>query len=143
MSIRICGQAYGQRCTLEIAGDTLTWRALRAGTAENIVTTVHDVRDARFVELTWSYAGLAIAILGVIWAASETPWLGALVACLGVGLVAWRRVHPRRFLILELADRRLLLVVDEAGPDTARMLVGRIDEALATGEAPLRPPTLP
>ena len=47
----LTGRAYGHRATLELTGDTLTWRAQR-GTprvAENIATTPHDVQGARLV----------------------------------------------------------------------------------------------
>src|ERR1041385_847943 len=72
--IVIAGHPYGRRCTLEVAGDTLTWRAERGmpPTPENIVTTGHDVRHARYDVLAWSYAGLALAALGALWAASES-----------------------------------------------------------------------
>jgi len=50
-----------------------TWRAQRGAelVAENIATTVHDIREARWVNLVWSRGGFALAGLGAILAASE------------------------------------------------------------------------
>src|SRR3954471_22513857 len=69
----ITGQAYGRRATLQVTGDTLMWRAQRGArhTAENIATTVHDVRNARWHDRSWSRCGAALIALGAMWAASE------------------------------------------------------------------------
>jgi len=143
--IVITGHAYGRRCTLEVGGDTLTWRAQRGmpPVAENIVTTVHDVRHARFLILGWSYAGIALALLGALWAASESIVVGGLGLIAGLALVAYRRSQPRQQLVLDLADRRLVMAVGPDSATPARDLVARVDRALATGEAPLAPPPLP
>jgi len=140
----ITGHAYGQRCTLEIAGDTLTWRAQRGmpPTAENIVTTVHDVRHARWVVRAWSYVGLALALLGMLWVASgEGVLLGGAALLGGLGLVAYRRSQPRQQLVLELAaDRSLVMNIGPDCSDAARDLVARVDRALTSGEVPVPPP---
>jgi len=143
--IVITGHAYGRRCTLEVAGDTLTWRAQRGmpPTPENIVTTVHDVRHARFDVLAWSHAGLALAALGALWAASESLLVGGLALALGLALVFYRRSQPRQQLVLDLTDRRLVLAVAPACSASARQLVARVDRALTSGEIPLTPPPLP
>jgi hypothetical protein len=140
----ITGRAYGRRATLEIAGDTLTWRARRGDhdVAENIATTVHDIRAARWHNLGWSPGGVALVGLGAIWAASEglAAGLGAMLA--GLALVVWRRLQPRRYLVLDIGDRRLILQVSDASAGSARELAGRIHRALASGE-PRSTPTLP
>jgi hypothetical protein len=142
MPIVIVGQAYGRRATLELAGDTLTWRALR-GVAENIVTTVHDVKNPRFIELRWSRAGLAIAVLGAVFAARENLWLGLATVATALAFVAWRRTHPRYFLAFDVGDRRLILKVVATSAQEARVLSERIESALASGEVPATPPMLP
>jgi hypothetical protein len=150
MAVVITGHAYGRRATLEIAGDTLTWRA-RRGTfprtgplvSENIVTTIHDVRLAQWLELPWSYAGFATIALGVAWILTETLLPGAIAVGVGAALVGWRRAHPRQFLILDVGDRRLVLKVALPSAAPARSLAERVDRAHATGEVPSLPPTLP
>ena len=142
MPIVIAGQAYGRRATLELAGDTLTWRASR-GVAENIVTTVHDVKNPRWIELRWSRAGFAVAILGLIFAARENLWVGLATIVAGLAFVAWRRTHPRYFLAFDVGDRRLVLKVVATSAQEARVLSERIESALASGEVPATPPMLP
>ncbi|MCW5806527.1 MAG: hypothetical protein KIT31_29450 [Deltaproteobacteria bacterium] len=148
-AVVITGLAYGRRATLEISGDTLTWRARRGtfssgpSVPENIVTTVHDVRFARWLELPWSYAGTATLALGVALALTGAPLGGAIAAAAGLALLVWRRTHPRQFLILDVGDRRLVLRVALPSAAPARSLAERVDRALASGEAPLSPPTLP
>src|SRR3954466_106042 len=90
--IVITGHAYGRRATLEITGDTLMWRAQRGAEriAENIVTTVHDVRSARWRALAWSRGGGALIGLGALWAASEGVVAGGATAAAGLALVIWR-----------------------------------------------------
>jgi hypothetical protein len=140
----ITGTAHGRRATIEIAGDTLTWRARRGLTpvAENIVTTVHDVRLARWIVLRHSWAGLSIAILGGIWIASE-GLVGAVAIAVGLALMAWRLTHPRQYLVLDLGQSHLVMRVTLASTEPARILAGRIDRALQTGELPSSPPMLP
>jgi hypothetical protein len=134
--IVITGRAYGRRATLEIAGDTLMWRAQRGARrlSENIATTIHDVRDARWHDLAWSGGGLVLLGLGAMWAASE-----GVVA----GLVLWRRLRPRHILVLDVGDRRLVMRVTEVSAPPARALAARIQRTLASGETPRVTPTLP
>ena len=140
MPIVIVGQAYGRRATLELAGDTLTWRASR-GVAENIVTTVHDAKNPRFIELRWSRAGLAVAILGIVFAVRENLWVGLATIASGLAFVLWRRLHPRYFLAFDAGDRRLYLKVTPGSATEARVLTDRIESA--SGELPASPPMLP
>jgi hypothetical protein len=143
----ITGSAYGRRATLEVNGNTLVWRATKGGLApvpENIVTTVHEVRSARYVALRWSYAGLGLAALAGIWAAAlDSPLVGAIGALAGAGLVGWRLTHPRYFLVLDIGDRRLVLRLALESISEARSIAGRIQNALASGEEPSSPPMLP
>jgi hypothetical protein len=143
--IVITGHAYGRRATLEIAGDTLMWRAQRGAQriAENIATTVHDVRDARWRHLAWSRGGIVLVGLGAIWAASEGLLAGVTTAAIGLGLVIWRRLRPRRFLVLDVGDRRLVMQVTGVSAAPGRALVSRIRHTLASGELPSSTPTLP
>jgi hypothetical protein len=142
----IAGHAYGHRATLELARDTLTWRARRGSlqtTAENIVTTVHDVRDVSWIEQTWSLPGGVLAVLGTLWTFTEGLLWGALALAAAAALIVHRRVRPRRYLALDLGDRRLVMKVARASAVDARSLVERIERALATGELPASPPALP
>ncbi len=141
----ITGHAYGRRATLEIAGDTLMWRAQRGARriAENIATTIHDVRDARWRDRAWSRGGTVLLGLGAIWAASEGIVAGATAAAIGLGLVVWRRLRPRHVLVLDVGDRRLVMQVTGVSAGSGRELARRIQRALATGEAPQSTPILP
>jgi hypothetical protein len=142
----VAGRAYGRRATLELAGDTLTWRAHRGSlqtTPENIVTTVHDVTGVRWIEQAWSLPGGALAALGGLWTFTEGVVWGAIALGAAAALIAHRRVRPRLYLALELGDRRLVMKVEVASAADARTIVGRIERALATGELPATPPTLP
>ena len=142
----LAGQAYGRRATLDVSGDTLTWRAQRGSlqpTPENIVTTVHDVREVRWIEHAWSLPGAGLALLGGLWAFTEGLFWGALGLGVAAALLVHRRLRPRLVLALELTDRRLVLRVDVASAPAARALVRRIRGALATGELPATPPALP
>jgi len=143
--IVIIGTAYGRRATLEVAGDTLTWRAQRglAAVAENIVTTVHGVRVVRWLELRHSWAGFAVTALGALWVASEGLAMGISTIVVGVGLLGWRFTHPRQYLLLDLGQNQLVMKVALASARPARLLAARIDHALDTGEVPATPPTLP
>jgi hypothetical protein len=142
--IVITGHAYGQRATLEVAGDTLMWRAQRGARriAENIATTVHDVRGARWLDLAWSRGGVVLLAIGGLWAASESLLAGVIAGAIGGALVVWRRIRPRHFLVLDIGDRRLVLRVTGGSAPPARALAGRIQRALATDE-PHAIPTLP
>jgi hypothetical protein len=141
----ITGQAYGRRATLAIAGDTLMWRAQRGARriAENIATTIHDVRDARWLDLAWSRGGAALLGLGALWAISEGIPAGLGTAMIGLALLVWRRLKPRQFLVLDVGDRRLVLRVATVSASTARELARRIQRALASGELPHATPMLP
>lgn len=143
--IVITGRAYGRRATLEIAGDTLMWRAQRGARriAENIATTVHDVRDARWRNLMWSGGGLVLLGLGAVWAASEGVIAGMAASAVGAGLVIWRWLRPRQLLILDVGDRRLIMRVTGVSAPRARELADRIQRTLASGELPRVTPTLP
>ena len=142
----LAGYAYGRRASLDVAGDTLTWRAQRGSlqpTPENIVTTVHDVREVRWLEQSWSLPGGGLALLGGLWTFTEGVVFGGFALAVAAALLVHRRLRPRLFLALELADRRLVMRVDVASAAVARTLVGRIERALATGELPATPPALP
>jgi hypothetical protein len=144
-SIVITGHAYGRRATLEIAGDTLMWRAQRGARriAENIATTIHEVRDVRWLDLAWSRGGFVLLGIGGLWAASESLIAGIGAAVAGAGLVLWRRLRPRHVLVLDVGDRRLVLQVTTVSAHAARELASRIQRALASGEVPSAAPTLP
>lgn len=142
----IAGQAYGRRATLEVSHDTLTWRAHRGSlpaTPENIVTTVHDIRDVRWIQQSWSLSGGVLALLACVWFYTEGVLWGAITLAIAVALLVYRRVRPRLYLALELTDRRLVLKVAVTSASEARALVERIEHALATGELPSSPPRLP
>src|ERR1044071_1116631 len=85
--IVITGHAYGRRATLAIAGDTLMWRAQRGARriAENIATTIPQVRDVRWLDLAWSRGGLVLVGLGGMWAASEGLIAGIAAVVAGAG----------------------------------------------------------
>ena len=143
--IVITGHAYGRRATLEVSGDTLMWRAQRGARriAENIATTVHDVRDARWHNLVWSGGGMLLIGLGAMWAASEGLVSGVTTSAIGLGLVIWRRVRPRQLLTLDVGDRRLVMRVTGVSAVRARELAVRVQRTLASGEPPRVTPTLP
>ena len=142
--IVITGHAYGRRATLAIAGDTLMWRAQRGARriAENIATTVHDVRGARWLDFVWSRGGALLIGFGAMWATLHVP-TGVATGAVGVALVIWRRFRPRHFLVLDIGDRRLVLRVTGGSASSARALAGRIQRALAAGDHPRAAPTLP
>jgi hypothetical protein len=144
-TVTISGEAYGRRATLEVAGDTLMWRAQRGARrmAENIATTVHDVRNARWLDLAWSRGGAALIVIGVIWAISQSVLGGLAAATVGGALMVWRRFRPRQFLVLDVGDRRLILRVTAVSASAARALAQRIQYALASGEGPQATPMLP
>jgi len=141
----ITGTAYGRRATIEIAGDTLTWRAQRglSPVAENIVTTVHDVRLVQWLVLRHSWSGLVIGAIGGLIAISEGLIAGIAPVGVGAALLGWRFTHPRQYLVLDVGQSRLVIQVALASTDPARTLADRIDRAIATGEVPSSPPMLP
>jgi hypothetical protein len=143
--IVITGHAYGRRATLELAGDRLMWRARRGARqiAENIATTVHDVRGARWLDLAWSRGGTALVGIGAMWAITASLAAGLTATAVGLAMLGFRRLRPRRFLVLDIGDRRLVLRVTGGSAPSARALAGRIERALASGELPRTPPALP
>lgn len=143
MPSRIEGWAYRERATLDISGDTLTWRASTGRQPENIVTTVFDVRFARVAKLRVSRAALAITALGVLWMIRESVLVGAGVVAFAIALAVWRWLHPRLFLVLEVRDHQMVLKIEPAAVPGAQALVTRIERAIASGEVPDSPPALP
>ena len=143
--IVITGHAYGRRATLELAGDRLMWRAQRGAhrIAENIATTVHDVRGARWLDLAWSRGGTALVGIGAMWSITAGLAAGLTAGAVGLAVLIWRRARPRHFLMLDVGDRRLVLRVTGGSAPSARALAGRIQRALASGEPPRTPLALP
>lgn len=139
----ITGVAYGRPATIEVNGDTVTWRARPDDTAENIVTTVHDVRFAKWRVDRTSWPGVGFAGLAGVWLAGDAFVVGVISAGVAVALLAWRLAQPRRRLVLEVGASQLVLDVDASSAGAARDLAARIDRAIATGELPSSPPTLP
>ena len=141
----IRGIAYGRPASLEIDGDTLRWRAVRGfrPIAENIVTTVHDVRVAHCIVQRVSWVGALLAAVGAVSLARDSILVGAIALATGVAVVGWRAVKPRRVLVLELAGTQLVLAVEAASAGATRSLTTRIAHAIATGEVPSTPPMLP
>lgn len=145
-SIVLTGRAYQRRATLEIKGDTLMWRAQKGqvySAPENIATSIHDVKNVMWIERRGALGGAALAGLGVLWIAYGHLAFGITALGLAILYLAWRVTHPTRFLGLELGGRWLVLRVDPSSADEARVLVGRIEKRLLTGEAPEHPPALP
>jgi ABC-type branched-subunit amino acid transport system permease subunit len=68
---------------------------------------------------------------------------GGAAAAAGAGLVVWRRLRPRHFLVLDVGDRRLVMQVTGVSAGPARELANRIRRALTSGELPTATPTLP
>src|SRR3954470_22927769 len=121
------------------------WRAQRGARrlAENIATTVHDVRDARWLDLAWSRGGTALVGVGAMWALTESVAAGLATGAVGLAMLIFRRLRPRYFLVLDVGDRRLVLRVTGGSAPSPRALAGRIQRALASGELPRTPPALP
>src|SRR5262245_47511379 len=129
----ITGHAHQRRATLEVAGDTLTWRAQRGQlqpVAENIVTTLHDVRAVHWVEHRWSVPGIVLAGLSIIWTFSESVAFGAASFAAATAAIVWRQAKPRRHLVLQLDGHRLALKVAPASASDARALAARIERRL-------------
>lgn len=138
------GTAYGRPATLEVNGKTLIWRAQQDAGRENIVTTIHDVRLARWIVLRHTWAGFAIAALGVVWLWRDDGWLLGLSALAAAAAwIAIRAARPRRFLVLEVGSSRLVLEVTRASASAARALTERIDRVILEDEQPTHPPMLP
>lgn len=140
--MKITGMAYGRPATIEITGDTVTWRA-RPDAAENIVTTVHDVRFASWRVQRTSWLGIGFAGLAGVWLAGDAFVVGVISLGVAGALIAWRLGRPRRRLVLEVGANQLVLDVDASSAGVARALASRIDRAIASGEMPASPPTLP
>lgn len=143
MPSRIEGWAHRERASLAISGDTLTWRATLGKKPENIVTTVFDVRFARVARLRLSRVAFAICALGILWMVRESLLVGAALTGVAFAIAAWRWVHPRVFLVLEVTGHHLILQLDPPAVPAAQALVDRIERAIASGEAPGSPPALP
>ena len=146
LSIVLTGRAYGRRATLEIAGDTLTWRAQRGHmqtVPENIATTTHDVRDVTWLERRLSRGGLAIALLSFVWMGTESVLFGVCTLALAAAWIAYRARRPRRWLGLALGERWLVMRVDAPSTPDAKRLAGRVRHCLQTGELAGAPLALP
>jgi hypothetical protein len=140
----INGQAYGANATLEINGDSLLWRARPTGEVpENICTTVHDVAGGHWIEQRVSLPGIVLLGVGAFWIFMYGVLEGVFAIAVGIALLYWRFSKPRRILVLDVGQRRLVMNVDRASAAYARALVARIDRAIETGEVPASPPTLP
>ena len=137
----LTGRAYGHRATLELSGDTLTWRAQRGSPpiAENIATTPHDVQAAQLVVRRWSVGGVLLSMISTMWMASESALVGAIPLAVGLALVVYRQLRPTRYLTLDLGTRLLVLRVQPSLAADAQALVERV----ARRELPASPPTLP
>jgi hypothetical protein len=139
---KITGVAYGRPATIEVSGDTIMWRA-RPEAAENIVTTVHDIRFASWRVQRTSWVGIGFAALGAVWFAGDAYIVGAIAFAISLGLIGKRLAQPRRRLLLEVGQNQLVLEVEAASSSAARALATRIARAIASGELPASPPTLP
>ncbi len=145
-SIVITGRAYQRRATLEVAGDTLTWRAQRGQVhrvAENIATTTDNVRAVTWAERRWSRVGIALGLLAILWMVKEGLPFGITAFAIATALIAYRRARPRRWICLDLGERWLVLEVDAPSSEAARRLAERIERRLITGEVASSPPILP
>ena len=137
----LTGRAYGHRATLELTGDTLTWRAQRGSppVAENIATTPHDVQVAQLLVRRWSIGGLLLTMISAMWMASESALICGIPLAVGLAMVAVRQLRPHRYLTLDLGTRMLVLRVQPSLAHDAHQLVERV----ARRELPASPPTLP
>lgn len=142
-SSKITGVAYGRPATIEVNGDTVTWRARPDDVAENIVTTVHDVRFASWRVQRTSWVGAGFAGLAGVWLAGDAFVVGMISASIAVALIVVRFAQPRRRLVLEVGANQLVLDVEASSAGAAGALASRIEHAIASGELPNTPPTLP
>jgi hypothetical protein len=140
---KITGVAYGRPATIEVNGDTVTWRARPDDVAENIVTTIHDVRFAKWRVERTSWVGAGFAGLAGVWLAGDAFVIGLISASVAVALIGLRLLQPRRRLVLEVGANQLVLDVEASSAGAARTLAERIEHAIASGELPNTPPTLP
>ncbi len=146
MQTTIRGVSQGKPATLDVSGDTLTWRATRTGLSpgpDNVATTIHDVKDVAWLEKRWSAGGLGLGVLACFWMATEGIVVGAIGLAVAA-LLVWRNLaRPTRKLLLLCGDRRLLLDVAADSAAAARELTARIRHTQLHGDLPSSPPTLP
>ncbi len=140
---KITGTAYGRPASIEVTGDTVMWRAKPDAAAENIVTTVHDIRLANWRSQRVSWPGVGFVALGGVWIVGEGFLVGAVAFGIAIALLARRYTRPRRRLILEIGSNQLELEVDAASAGAARSLAQRVTRCISSGEVPSSPPTLP
>ncbi len=140
---KITGTAYGRPASIEVTGDTVMWRAKPDTAAENIVTTIHDIRFASWRSQRISWPGLGFVALGGVWILGDAFIVGAIAFTVALVLLALRFTQPRRQLVLEVGSNQLVLEVDAASAGLARTLALRVDRAITSGELPASPPTLP
>lgn len=145
-SMLIRGRAYQRRATLEVNGETLTWRARRGQlkqVAENIATTSHEIRDVTWLEKRWNFGALVLAALSVVWMVNGDLVFGAITFAIATALVVWRRIRPRYWLGLDLGTRWLVLRVDAASAAEARTFAARIEQGLLGDQVEHAPLALP
>ena len=140
---KITGTAYGRPASIEVTGDTVMWRAKPDTAAENIVTTIHDIRFANWRSQRISWPGVGFVALGGVWILGEAYLVGAIAFTLALVLIARRFTKPRRQLVLEVGSNQLVLDVDAGSVGLARTLAQRVSRAITSGELPASPPTLP
>lgn len=140
---KITGTAYGRPASIEVTGDTVMWRAKPDAAAENIVTTVHDIRLASWRSQRVSWPGVGFLGLGAVWIVGEGFLVGAIAFAIALALLVRRFLRPRRRLLLEIGSNELELEVDAASAGPARSLAQRVTRCITSGEVPSSPPTLP
>ena len=142
----LAGLAYGRPATLEIADATLTWRATHGmpPQAENVVTTIHEVRAARARTQRVAGSAAVLAAAGAVLLATGHVAVAIAIWVVAVVLAVRRCARPRHTLTLALrGDRELRLVLAPQSAHSARALAERIAATLASGEGPPAPPMLP
>lgn len=140
---KITGTAYGRPASIEVTGDTVMWRAKPDAAAENIVTTVHDIRLANWKSQRISWPGVGFIALGAVWIVGEGFLVGAVAFGIALALLVRRFARPRRRLMLEIGSNQLELEVDAGSAGSARSLAQRVTRCISSGEVPSSPPTLP
>lgn len=145
MRLKVEGMADGRPVTLDLHGDTLMWRMpkSRRAPAENIVTTLHQVRDVKWIEARWSMPALGLILAGIVLLLLGMVRHAIIAWGVGAGLSAVSALRPRRMLLLDLGSRALALDVNPTTAPAARALTARIRGILASGETPDAPPMLP